>query len=184
MKLMQVLKNRKGFTLMELIVVLIIIAILMAALLPTLIGWINESRENSLRVEGRTALLAIQTTTTHAAGTGRWNDAATGTIYNGVTTTLIQADYTFRSLIRDAALYGNNNTVADPSVALDPVAFGAASATTDTTRNPRIVRVFLDGSGNVVGLSVANTVRLGRNVDGIGNGELLVGNSGTAAPAS
>jgi type IV pilus assembly protein PilA len=54
-------KNRKkGFTLVEIIVVLVIIAILMAALAPVMIGWIREARDSSLISEGRIGLTSIQ----------------------------------------------------------------------------------------------------------------------------
>lgn len=38
-------KDKKGFTLVEVIVVLVILAILAAILVPTMIGWINKSNE-------------------------------------------------------------------------------------------------------------------------------------------
>ena len=53
-------KNKKGFTLVEIIVVLVIIAILMAALTPVMMGWINEARQGALMAEARTGMMAIQ----------------------------------------------------------------------------------------------------------------------------
>lgn len=40
----QKLKAKKGFTLVELIVVIAILAVLMAILVPTMIGWVKDSR--------------------------------------------------------------------------------------------------------------------------------------------
>ena len=42
------LKEKKGFTLVELIVVLVILAILAALLIPALRGYMTEQRENQL----------------------------------------------------------------------------------------------------------------------------------------
>jgi prepilin-type N-terminal cleavage/methylation domain-containing protein len=52
--------GRKGFTLVEVIVVLVIIAILMAALAPVMIGWVNEARDSTLISDGRLGLTAMQ----------------------------------------------------------------------------------------------------------------------------
>ena len=46
------LKDKKGFTLVELIVVLVILAILAALLVPALTGYIDKAREQSLISEG------------------------------------------------------------------------------------------------------------------------------------
>ena len=40
-------KNRKGFSLVELIVVLVIMAILVAALVPSLVGYIRQARQSN-----------------------------------------------------------------------------------------------------------------------------------------
>lgn len=64
--------NKKGFTLVELIVVLVIIGILAAFLVPALTGYIDKAKRNSLKVECRSAVEAAQTlyTESYAAGGG------------------------------------------------------------------------------------------------------------------
>lgn len=54
-------KNRKGFSLVELIVVLVIMAILAAALVPTLIGYINQTRQSNAKNEAAAVVSAAQT---------------------------------------------------------------------------------------------------------------------------
>jgi len=174
MKLMQVLKNKKGFTLMELIVVLIIIAILMAALLPALIGWINDARESGLRAEGRTALLAIQTVVTEAKGTGYWNapGATVGTraqFTGAINSGLLLADTKFIDLLDTSNVYQSNGTPGNVFAGVPGTRAG-------------VVDFQIDAAGNVVGVNIASTLGTTRNTDLVGGGKLLVGQEGTAYP--
>jgi type IV pilus assembly protein PilA len=58
------MKNKKGFTLVEIIVVLVILAILAAAGIPTLIGFVDESRGKAYVAEARAAWVAVQAVAT------------------------------------------------------------------------------------------------------------------------
>ena len=53
-------KNKNGFTLVELIVVLVILAILAAILIPALIGFIDRAREKQDVLDARNLLQATQ----------------------------------------------------------------------------------------------------------------------------
>ena len=53
-------KNKKGFTLVELLVVLVILAILAAAIIPSMMGFIDKAKEESVAAECRSALLATE----------------------------------------------------------------------------------------------------------------------------
>lgn len=77
------LKNnkKKGFTLVELIVVLVILAILAAMLIPALTGYINKAKEKSITAETRSAVMAAQTLVDEKYGTIKLGDATTIT-YN------------------------------------------------------------------------------------------------------
>lgn len=62
-------KNTKGFTLVEVIVVLVILAILAAILIPSMVGWIDEASQKQYVTECRTCVLAAQTRLSENYGT-------------------------------------------------------------------------------------------------------------------
>ena len=62
------LKDKKGFTLVELIVVLVILAILAALLIPALTGYIDKAKEKKIVAETRMVVMAVQTVTSEAYG--------------------------------------------------------------------------------------------------------------------
>lgn len=64
-------KNKKGFTLVELIVVLVILAILMAILIPALTGYIRKAQEKQVMAEGRVVEMAAQSVLSDAYTTSR-----------------------------------------------------------------------------------------------------------------
>ncbi len=66
---MKKLKEKKGFTLVELIVVLVILAILAALLIPALTGYIDKAKKKSIIAETRQAVMATQTLVDEKYGT-------------------------------------------------------------------------------------------------------------------
>ena len=76
------LKDKKGFTLVELIVVLVILAILAALLVPTLTGYIDKANKEKVVAETRMVVMAVQTEASEAygkAGAGKDLTGADGT---------------------------------------------------------------------------------------------------------
>lgn len=65
---MKKLKEKKGFTLVELIVVLVILAILAALLIPALTGYIDKAKRKSIVAETRQVVMAAQTLADEAYG--------------------------------------------------------------------------------------------------------------------
>lgn len=60
------MKNKKGFTLVELIVVLVILAILAALLIPALTGYIDKANKQKIIATTRQVMMAAQTETSEA----------------------------------------------------------------------------------------------------------------------
>ena len=59
-------EEKKGFTLVELIVVLVILAILAAILVPALLGWIDKAKEKQYVLDARSVYMAAQALTSEA----------------------------------------------------------------------------------------------------------------------
>ena len=68
------LKDKKGFTLVELIVVLVILAILAALLVPALTGYIDKANQEKVAAECRQVVIAAQTEISEAYGKGTLDD--------------------------------------------------------------------------------------------------------------
>lgn len=62
------LKDKKGFTLVELIVVLVILAILAALLIPALTGYIDKANQEKVIAETRQVTMAAQSVLSEAYG--------------------------------------------------------------------------------------------------------------------
>lgn len=63
LKKLQKKSNKKGFTLVEIIVVLVILAILAAIAVPSVLGYVNEAKNEKYIQEARSIYTVIQTET-------------------------------------------------------------------------------------------------------------------------
>lgn len=80
-------RDRGGFTLVELIVVLAILAILATLLIPTMTGYIDKANEEKIVAETRMAVMAAQTVVSenYARDPEAWNDVRLDTANPGET---------------------------------------------------------------------------------------------------
>lgn len=62
-------KNKKGFTLVEIIVVLVILAILAAFTIPTMLGFVNDAKSKAYIAEAREIYVAAQAVATEQYAT-------------------------------------------------------------------------------------------------------------------
>lgn len=85
------MKNKKGFTLVELIVVLVILAILAALLIPALTGYIDKANKEKVIATTRMVVMAAQTEASEKYGlkaAGQLNGGNDITVsYDGTTAT-------------------------------------------------------------------------------------------------
>ena len=75
-------KKTSGFTLVELIFVLVILATLAALLVPSLTGYIDKARQNAVIAKARAVLVASQAVVTEAYADGKLVLDANGLSYN------------------------------------------------------------------------------------------------------
>lgn len=85
------MRNKKGFTLVELIVVLVILAILAALLIPALTGYIDKANKEKVVATTRMVVMAAQTEASEKYGlkaAGQLNNGNNITVsYDGTTAT-------------------------------------------------------------------------------------------------
>lgn len=79
-------KLQKGFTLVEIIVVLVVLAILAAFTIPTMLGFVADAKGKAYIAEAREVYVAAQAVTTEYSGTTNLmdgNNPSLGTTVNG-----------------------------------------------------------------------------------------------------
>lgn len=98
-------KNKKGFTLVELIVVLVIIAILAAVLVPTMSGYISRARKTAAQSDCKSIVTAYQ------AAVADNMDAITANNADIEITSAPAADTAAKKIVDSAKDYGANKSI-------------------------------------------------------------------------
>ncbi|MDR0875210.1 MAG: prepilin-type N-terminal cleavage/methylation domain-containing protein [Clostridiales Family XIII bacterium] len=106
-RIIKKINNKKGFTLVEVIVVIVILAILAAIAIPALTGYIDKANEKKYISVVRTNMTAMQTLLSeeyggHGSydGWGTFGESPSGKIHNGFVTGL-NSDGTLTVQLRD-----------------------------------------------------------------------------------
>lgn len=103
------MKNRKGFTLAELIVVLVILA---ALLIPAMTGYIDKANQEKVVAETRMIVMAVQTEASTYYGTkGSSGAIATGTLAK-VNDTNADSKAAFDEIVKLAEVKGLGTTTS------------------------------------------------------------------------
>ena len=101
-KMYQKSKEQKGFTLVEMIVVLVIIAILAAVTIPALLKYIDKAKDKQLVINARTAYLAAETAASEAYAAG-YNDDGSFVFTQDVKTVTAPATLTDKEKVQNNA---------------------------------------------------------------------------------
>lgn len=114
-KLRKSAKEKKGFTLIELIIVIAIIAILIALIAPNLVKFLSTARGTSVDANAKTAYTSIQTFLTEQETAGKTipvNDDGTNKNYILVTEGVITTDTNFTGIDE----YFNTNEIKNVTI--------------------------------------------------------------------
>jgi len=170
-------KDKKGFTLVEIIVVLVILAILAAFTIPTMLGFVNDAKGKAYIAQAREVYVAAQATATEMNATQGLTDAdlsaalgsqsvqaatsadPTGT---GVTATTIaknKASYQMKKYV-DATLQGDLTVLTGVVPSDGKVASGISAWTvtigTGTASTGKVTTVVYYSNGYKVTISGGN----------------------------
>lgn len=145
------LKDKKGFTLVELIVVLVILAILAALLVPSLTGYINKAKEKSLEAKTRNIVMATQTLIDEKYGTVKLDTPLVADVDIGTATSVANGKFTIAAGdIKNLAEVDVSNTNVTAVTINNDSTKGALAKimTLSYTENGKKCTYAVDDSGN------------------------------------
>lgn len=107
-------KNSKGFTLVEIIVVLVILAVLAAFTIPSMLGFVGEARGKAMIAEAREVYVAAQASATELSANGT---SITPASFGSTNTVTLMTNYLGSDIDANATwsvTLENDGTVAAP----------------------------------------------------------------------
>lgn len=154
------LKDKKGFTLVELIVVLVILAILAALLVPALTGYIDKAKEKSIEAKTRNIVMATQTLIDEKYGTVNLGTTLVADVEIGTATSVANGKFTIAAgdIKNLAEVNVTAATVTGVTINIDPDAGALAKVKTLTyEENGKKCTYAVDDSGNTTFTTAAAT---------------------------
>ncbi len=145
------LKDKKGFTLVELIVVLVILAILAALLVPALTGYIDKAKEKSIEAKTRNIVMATQTLIDEKYGTVNLGTTLDKDVVIGAATSVASGKFTIAAndIKNLAEVNVTDANVTGVTINIDPDAGALAKIKTLTyEENGKKCTYAVDDSGN------------------------------------
>lgn len=101
-------KNKKGFTLVEIIVVLLIIGILLAITIPSIMGYVGKAQDAAIEAKARAGYVAAQSLVAQDVAKGKTLGDGTVTA-DRVFTELGETDKAKATITSAGCTYANNN---------------------------------------------------------------------------
>ena len=117
----RVTKKEGGFTLVELIVVLVILALLAAILVPTLLGYIDKARDEKNYQTAQTVRVAAQSVadSAYAAGTTSGSISLDSTTQQGTKTSVAELAGVDSSHVTACSFTYTNGLITEGTVTID-----------------------------------------------------------------
>ena len=139
-------KNRKGFTLVEIIVVLVILAILAAFTIPAMLGFVNDARSKASIAQAREIYVAAQAASTEVAA-----GKATPALETGVSTTANSDAATIKT--KTINMVTNDIPGIDPTITIGDITtdtnISTAKAATERADAPTAAYVYINTKAEV-----------------------------------
>lgn len=138
-------RTKRGFTLVELIVVLVILALLAALLVPALTGYIDKARKSQVIAETRMITMAVQTKMSEYYASSEWNGYRVDNGPSSVDVDKYYVAYKSGSNTNKVKRFSEITSLAEVTALGNGDSFGACVA-----EDGRVtVVVYKDGKGNV-----------------------------------
>lgn len=170
-KLRDKLKNKKGFTLVEMIVVLAIIGILIALIAPNMARIIKDGQETSDAAKAKTALTAAQAFGTRQIANGHSVKPTTALVPTG--------DGAFVVELTNAAMKGAYVTGTTPTATTDEFMNNSGNAylNTNVVSGDDHLYVYISKEGAAMGIVYTNGLKIKAVAGFAPNGAVAAGTS-------
>lgn len=160
-KLREKLKNKKGFTLVEMIVVLAIIGILIALVAPNMARIIKDGQETSDAAKAKTALTAAQAYATRQVSAGRSATPGAGVaVGTPATAFMIELNDTQMRAAYTVSTTTGGTTTLTPSTDEFMSQSGDAYLNTNVVNGDDKLYAYISNEGAVMGMVYVNGTRV------------------------